>query len=61
MSTCIYCEDNNTAEHFCCQICGKVESIELKKISSQKIVDRGKYIEKKKKKKNKKNNKKKTK
>ena len=22
MSTCIYCEDNNTAEHFCCEICG---------------------------------------
>ena len=99
MSTCIYCEDNNTAEHFCCEICGdgmcedcynsekehsshyqeitdscedenqaalilkscggnepdylcqkcldnilKVESIEVKKFSSWKIVERRKYI-----------------
>ena len=99
MSTCIYCDDNNTAEHFCCEICGdgmcedcynsekehsshyqeitdscedenqaalilkscggnepdylcqkcldnilKVESIEVKKFSSWKIVERRKYI-----------------
>lgn len=99
MSTCVYCDDNNTAEHFCCEICGdgmcedcynadiehdkhynmpcevaendlqankiikacggrepdylcqncldnilKVESIEVKKFSSWKIVERRKYI-----------------